>query len=79
MPTVAIGFNWKRANAPAAIAAILSSLLINFVVGVGNITLPHGLQVGALALIVSLLLFFGISLCTSPRRIDPDIEAVMDM
>ncbi|MCH2130608.1 MAG: hypothetical protein MK179_15805 [Pirellulaceae bacterium] len=79
VPTVAIGFNWKRANAPAAIAAILSSLLINFVVRVGNITLPHGLQVGALALIVSLLLFFGISLCTSPRRIDPDIEAVMDM
>ena len=79
VPTVAIGFNWKRANAPAAIAAILSSLLINFVVQVCDVTLPHGLQVGALALLVSLILFFGISLCMPQRPIDPDIEAVMDM
>jgi len=79
VPTVAIGFNWKRATAPAAIAAILSSLLINFVVKVSGIALPHGFQVGALALLVSLLLFFGISLCSRPPVLDPDIEAVMDM
>ncbi|MCH2115349.1 MAG: hypothetical protein MK171_10630 [Pirellulales bacterium] len=78
VPTVAIGFNWKRATAPAAITAILSSLLINFVVKVGNYSLPHGLQVGALSLLVSLLLFFGISLCSRPPQLDPDIEAVMD-
>lgn len=79
VPTVAIGFNWKRATAPAAITAILSSLLINFTIRVFNFQLPHGLQVGAVALLVSLLLFFGISFCSRPPELDPDIEAVMDM
>lgn len=79
VPTVAIGFNWKRATAPAAIVAIGSSLLINFVVRVGNMALGHGMQVGAVSLLVSLILFFGISFCSSPPKIDPDIEQVMDM
>ena len=79
VPTIAIGFNWKRATAPAAIAAILSSLLINFVIRVSGITLPHGLQVGAVSLLVSLLLFFGISFYSRPAELDPDIEAVMEM
>ena len=79
VPTVAIGFNWKRATAPAAIAAILSSLLINFAIKVLNIQLPHGFQIGGLALLVSMLLFFGISFCTRPPELDPDIEAVMKM
>ena len=79
VPTVAIGFNWKRANATAAVVAILSSLLLNFVIRFCGITLPHGMQVGALSLLVSLLLFFGISFCMPRRRIDPDIEAIMDM
>ena len=79
VPTVAIGFNWKRATAPAAIAAIVSSLVINFVVKVGDYALPHGFQVGALSLLVSLLLFFGISFCSRPPVLDAHIEAVMDM
>lgn len=79
VPTVAIGLNWKRATAPAAMVAILSSLLINFVIRVGNITLPHGLQVGALSMLVSLVLFFGISFCSKPPKLDPDIEALMEM
>ncbi|MCH2594925.1 MAG: hypothetical protein MKZ95_03815, partial [Pirellulales bacterium] len=79
VPTVAIGFNWKRATAPAAITAIASSLLINFVIRVGDLPIPHGFQVGALSLLVSLILFFSISLCSSPPKLDADIEAVMDM
>ena len=79
VPTVAIGFNWKRATAPAAITAIGSSLVVNFVVKVGGFTLPHGFQVGALSLLVSLLLFFAISFCSRPPVLDPDIEAVMDL
>ncbi|MDC0935641.1 hypothetical protein OAS39_05100 [Pirellulales bacterium] len=79
VPTVAIGFNWKRATAPAAITAISSSLLINFVIRVRNIPIPHGFQVGALSLLVSLILFFGVSFCSRPPKLDPDIEAVMDM
>ena len=79
VPTVAIGFNWKRANATACIVAIASSLLINFTVKLVGITIPYGIDVGAISLIVSLLLFFGISLASKPQPIDPDIDAIMDL
>lgn len=49
-----------------------------FIRRVCGITLPHGLQVGALSLLVSLL-FFGISFYSCPPKLDPDIEAVMEM
>jgi Na+/proline symporter len=79
VPAVAIGFNWKRANALAANSAILAGIGINFGVKIFNITIPYGFDPGALALIVSLTLFFGISFATPQRRLDPDIEAVMDL
>ncbi len=52
---------------------------LGFIIRVSGITLPHGLQVGALSLLVSLLLFFGISFYSCPPKLDPDIEAVMEM
>jgi SSS family transporter len=79
VPTVAIGFNWKRAHAMAANVAIVASLLVNFGVKVFGITLPWGFDAGALALLVSLTLFFALSLALPPRAIDGDIEAVMDL
>lgn len=79
VPAVAIGFNWKRANAMAANVAIVSSLVINFGVKVTGVSVPFGIDAGALALIVSLTLFFGISLASKPKAIDPDIESVMDL
>jgi len=79
VPTVAIGFNWKRATALAANTAIISSLLINFSIQVAGIRLPYGFDQGALALLVSMTLFFGISLLSRPPRLDADIEAVMDL
>ena len=55
--------------------------------GVGGLTEAIAVDVfiidtfdaGALALIVSLTLFFGISLASKPPELDPDIEAVMDI
>ena len=44
--------------------------------GVGGLLI---VSVGALALLVSLTLFFGISLASPPPKIDEDIEAVMDI
>jgi SSS family transporter len=79
VPAVAIGFNWKRATPLAVSTAIISSLVINFAVKVFNLPLPYGIDVGAISLLISLLLFFGLSLLQQPRRIDPDIEAVMDI
>lgn len=83
VPTVAIGLNWKRATSAAAIVAILSSLLVNFAAKLlemfTGFTIPFGIHEGALALLVSLTLFFGISLMSRPRKIADDIEAVMDL
>ncbi len=79
VPTVAIGFNWQRATAPAAIAAISASLLANFTFKLLDLHLGHGFQVGALSLLISLLLFFAISFCSRPPELDPDIKRVMEM
>ena len=79
VPTVAIGFNWKRATATAANVAILSSLVINFSIQVFGLRVPFGIDGGALSLLVSLTLFFGISLLSKPPQLDRDVAAVMDM
>ena len=78
-PTVAIGFNWKRATATAANVAILSSLAINFSIQVFGLRAPFGIDGGAFSLLVSLTLFFGISLLSKPPQLAPDVAAVMDM
>lgn len=79
VPTVAIGFNWKRATAPAANVAIVSSLLLNFGIELFDVSIPYGIHGGTISLMLSILLFFGVSLLTTQSRLDPDIEAVMDV
>ncbi len=79
VPAVAIGFNWKRATPAAANAAILTSLAFNFGVEVSGVRIPYGISVGALSLLISLVLFFAISFASKPPRLDPDVEAVMDL
>jgi Na+/proline symporter len=79
VPTVAIGFNWKRASALAANVAIITSLSVNFIIELADINVPHGIHGGAIALILSLTLFFGISLFTQPKKLSPEVEAIMDL
>ena len=79
VPTVAIGFNWKRATPLACNVAILSSLGINFVLRLFNVTLPFNFNGGALSMLVSLTLFFVISILSERQKIDPDIDAAMDL
>ena len=81
VPVVAIGLNWKRATPLAANAAITVSLVINFTLLVlkkGGFQLPYRIEGGAVALLVSLTVFFGISLLSKPKKIAPEIEAIMD-
>jgi SSS family transporter len=82
-PTVAIGFNWKRATATAANVAIASSLIVNFSIQVlkmvSNFKVPYGINSGALALGISLMLFFSISFLSKPPVLDKDIEEIMEM
>ncbi len=83
VPVVAIGFNWKRATPLAACVAISSSLVINISIELATklygFKMPYNINGGAIALLVSLTLFLGISFCSRPPRLDPDIEAVMDL
>lgn len=83
VPTIAIGLNWKRATPLAANVAIISSITINFGIKMaskfGGFSVPFAVDTGAIALIVSLTLFFAISLLSKPPHIDADIEAVMDI
>ncbi|MGH0031259.1 MAG: sodium:solute symporter family transporter, partial [Myxococcota bacterium] len=78
VPVVSIGFNWKRATARAANWAIASSLVINLVIELLGVRLPFGIHGGVVAMIVSLLLFLGISLASPPPALPRDIEAVLD-
>ncbi|MGI9545326.1 MAG: sodium:solute symporter family transporter [Cyclobacteriaceae bacterium] len=79
VPTVAIGLNWKRATPLAASTAIIASLVVNFVVKIFKISMPYNLDVGALALTISVTLFIAISLLSKPSKLDPDVEAVMNI
>jgi Na+/proline symporter len=83
VPVVAIGLNWKRATPLAANVAIISSIAINFGIKLAGrnygFAVPYSIDTGALALLVSLTLFFAISLLSKPPKLDPDIEAVMDI
>jgi len=83
VPTIAVGLNWKRATPMAANVAIISSIAINFGIKIaskfGGFSVPFAIDTGAIALLVSLTLFFGISLLSKPQRIDADIETVMDI
>ncbi|MEO2016678.1 MAG: sodium/proline symporter [Fuerstiella sp.] len=79
VPTVAIGFNWKRATPLACNIAIVSGLLINFGLKLFGIALPHGFHGGAFSLLVSLTLFFVVSMMSPRKALPSDIEAVMDV
>jgi SSS family transporter len=79
VPTVAIGFNWKRATATAANVAIATSLVVNFGLELFDVAIPYGIHGGTISLVLSIVLFFGVSLLTPQPRLDPDIEAVMDI
>ena len=76
---MAIGFNWKRASARAANVAIAVSLVVNFGIELFDIAIPHGIHGGTIAMVLSILLFFGVSLLSPRPQLDPDIEAVMDV
>ncbi|NWG47282.1 MAG: sodium/proline symporter [Alphaproteobacteria bacterium] len=78
-PVVAIGLNWKRASARAAIAAISVSLIVNFGIELFRLPTPYGVNGGYLAFLCSLILFVGLSLAERPKPLPKDVDAVMDL
>ena len=41
--------------------------------------IPYGIHGGTISMLVSIVLFLGISLLSPPPRLAPDVEAVMDV
>ncbi len=58
---------------------IVTSLVINLAIELLEIDIPHGIHGGAVSLILSLTLFFGISLFSPPPKLGKDVEAIMDL
>lgn len=77
VPVVVFGLNWRRATAKAAVAAIVSSLVINFAVEIFSIRLPFGISGPFLAIVSSMTLFIIVSLLDQKPELDPDIEAIL--
>ena len=79
VPTVAIGFNWKRATAAACNSAIVVGVTMNFGLRYFDVVLPYGFHGGALSLLVCLTVFYLVSIASPRPSIPKDIDAVMDL
>jgi len=86
VPPVAIGMNWKRATGAGCVASILASLVLNFSLELasrhGVYTLPYGMNVGCFSLLVSLIVFIGVSWLTgrgAEDRLAPEVRAVLEV
>ena len=86
VPALAIGLNWPQATRAGAIASIATGLAVTLVLEslayFHRFTMPGGVSVSALSLVLSLLVFFVVSYSTSAQadaQLDADIRAVMEV
>jgi len=86
VPALAIGLNWEGATRAGAIASIASglamTLLFETLAFFKVYAFPTGVTVSGAALVVSLLVFFGVSWVTrhtAAAGIDPDVRVVMEV
>ena len=79
VPVVALGLNWKRASAAAAIVAIVSSLVINFSVEIFSLRLPFGISGPFLAITISMTLFVLVSMARQPTPLKADMNRIMEL
>ena len=86
VPALAIGLNWQGATREGAAASIATGLVLTL--GLETLayfklfSLPTGVTTSGLALLLSLLVFFGVSYLTRVRaasQLDADIRLVMEV
>jgi Na+/proline symporter len=85
VPALAIGLNWTGATRAGAIASIASGLVITLSLETlaffRVFIFPSGVTASAIALVTSLLVFFGVSWLTrqtAAASLAPDVRAVME-
>jgi len=84
VPALAIGLHWEGATRAGAIASIGTglglTLLFETLAFVGVYRFPTGVTISGLSLVLSILVFLGVSRLTrrsAPDDLDPDIRVVM--
>ncbi len=85
VPALAIGLNWQGATRAGAVSSILTGLLttlsLESLAFFKMFTFPSGVTATAIALVLSLLVFFGVSWFTrhtAAGTLAPDVRAVME-
>jgi Na+/proline symporter len=84
VPALAIGLNWEGATREGAVASIASGLVVTLVFETlayfKVYSFPTGVSVSGLSLVLSILLFLGVSWLTRRRaaeQLDADVRVVM--
>lgn len=77
VPVVVIGLNWSGGNAVGAITAIVVSLLVNFILQLFSISLPYDINVGFLAMALSIFLYISVSMLTKKQELPEDLKRMM--
>lgn len=84
VPAVAIGLHWEGATRAGAVASIATglglTLIFETLAWFGLYTFPVGVTISGLSLVLSILVFFAVSLLTRRRaaaELDPDVRVVM--
>lgn len=86
VPALAIGLNWAGATRAGAIGSIVTglgfTLVVETLVFFKMLSLPAGLSIAGVSLVLSILVFLGVSWLTradAAGQIDRDIEVVMNL
>lgn len=85
VPALAIGMNWEGATREGAIASITSGIVITLLFEslayFKVYKFPAGVTVSGAALVISFLIFFGVSWLTrkrAPAQLDADVRLIME-
>ncbi len=86
VPALAVGLNWEGATRTGALASIATGLVVTLALETSAyfkvFTFPAGVTASAVALVLSLLVFFAVSRLTRSAAvgaIDPDVRLIMEM
>ncbi len=81
-PTLGIGLNWKRATSQGAIASLIVGLSVSVVLEILSTleiySLPHGMYIGAFAMVLSVITFIGVSYLTPAQPLTVKMERIMN-
>ena len=86
-PVIGIGLNWKRATKNGAMLSIVVGLGLNLILEISktlgldyynHLIKPLGLYNGTLSMVVSAIVFIGVSYLEKPQPVDKDMDYVMD-